>query len=426
MPIYINGYANTLDRERLMLQYYKSITSTLINDELFIHYAIDSFQSCFEPLPFWIWGGGEEGSICHKLLKESGFVVNGIIDNNTEKSILGFVPPKQFLFDCDCNLIFASTKSEKEMDAQFRGIQVNCRVHIYSYSELFTRLIRDFLFYEGNILKQKYNSIVKDNLFFFGNYKSWDDAIESAKRIKPDVGYSSDIVFESAKKEYERLRNRNSSQKVVNEDSEFFECISAILYVLQYLDKINLLDFGGALGKSYYKYKFMLDHKRINWNIVEQKEYVKYGNQNISGIVFWDDINKCLANEPINCVLLSNSLQYIDSPYNMLNEICKCEAEYIIIDKIPLLMKKPSTIVNQNIPSKYYSAIYPVWLLNADEFVNNLVGHSYEVIYMWKPSEFMEWVESPDGTEQPMYWGGCSIRVIRVRVKAVVEMEEII
>ena len=44
--------------------------------------------------------------------------------------------------------------------------------------------------------------------------------------------------------------------------------------------RLNVLDFGGALGSSYYQnLKFLEEVKQITWNIIEQEKFVECGKK---------------------------------------------------------------------------------------------------------------------------------------------------
>ena len=41
-------------------------------------------------------------------------------------------------------------------------------------------------------------------------------------------------------------------------------------------DKLNVLDFGGSFGTTYYQNRKFLKHiKKVEWNIIEQKKIVQ-------------------------------------------------------------------------------------------------------------------------------------------------------
>ena len=60
-----------------------------------------------------------------------------------------------------------------------------------------------------------------------------------------------------------------------------FLLLSGLLWIaVRNNGKLNVLDFGGSLGSSYFQNKFFLDNLTdVNWCIVEQPEFVRTGNE---------------------------------------------------------------------------------------------------------------------------------------------------
>lgn len=362
-----------------MLKYYGFMIEELIGSERFADFAESFFKRYFDGNPFWIWGGSKEGRICYDLITAAGFTVKGFIDNNADRMGDECVRPDMVVFEEPFNLIIASQKAEREIDAQLRGMNIK-NVSVYSYGEIMTHLVRAYLIGMGMLDDANTLQIdKKTNLYYWGDYASWDEAVNDAKNDGKIVGYSSDLIYDATIKNYEHISSYYSDNETIwFNGPDYYECLSAILYVLQKLDHVNLMDFGGSLGNLYYKYMKILDMTKIKWNIVEQDEYVEFGKNNIEGICFWKSVEECIANEKIDCILMSSSLQYLDSTEKWLDRILSCNARYLIIDRTPILRNTKSTIVNQNVPERIYSAVYPLWLLNRDTLINTLGSYSYE------------------------------------------------
>ena len=81
---------------------------------------------------------------------------------------------------------------------------------------------------------------------------------------------------------------------------------------------LNVLDFGGSLGSTYFQNRaFLSVLPGVRWNIVEQSRHVETGKAWFEDdrLRFYPDIADCLADTQPNVVLLSNVLQYLEHPY---------------------------------------------------------------------------------------------------------------
>ena len=99
---------------------------------------------------------------------------------------------------------------------------------------------------------------------------------------------------------------------------------------------LNVLDFGGALGSSYFQNrKFLVGLPRVSWNVVEQPHFVDAGRVYIQDetLRFYKDLDECLIQTSPNVIILSSVLQYIQNPFGLLQTLCSLGAETLIIDR---------------------------------------------------------------------------------------------
>lgn len=131
--------------------------------------------------------------------------------------------------------------------------------------------------------------------------------------------------------------------------------------------RLDVLDFGGALGSNYFQNKKLLDTlSDVRWNIVEQPHYVNAGKIHIQDgrLIFYDSIEQCLKYSQPNIVLLSSVLQYLSDPYDVLSRILKCNACVLLVDRTPFANHFKDMIVAQHVPSSIYDASYPMWVFH--------------------------------------------------------------
>lgn len=230
---------------------------------------------------------------------------------------------------------------------------------------------------------------------FVGDFSSWEEA------KKQCAGYDSGIILEKVKSAALKVR---SGEAVYERDSVLFDktqyswpLLSGLLWIASVSDnKLNLLDFGGALGTSYYQNRKFLKHlKELNWNIVEQEHFVRCGTE-----LFEDDhlkfhlrIEDCLQGKDIpNAFLLSGCLQYIEKPYELLKKIADLKFQYLLIDRTPFSADSTECIKVQKASPDVYDGSYPHWFFDRSKF-RNYVSGNYEVIEEFE--SLIDWSNYP-------------------------------
>lgn len=221
-----------------------------------------------------------------------------------------------------------------------------------------------------------------------GNYSSWNEA------QKKCPGYNSDIIFNKVKNALLKVK---TGEAIFERDSVLFEKVHYSFPLLSALTQValtnkstlNVLDFGGSLGSSYFQNRDLF--KELNWNIIEQEHFVTEGKKTFADahLNFYYTINECLKEQKVNLILLGSVLQYMEKPYELLAELTSKKIDYIIIDRTPVYINKTERITIQKVPKKIYEAQYPCWILNEEKLINNIASKGYELIFDSESSERM-------------------------------------
>jgi putative methyltransferase (TIGR04325 family) len=240
---------------------------------------------------------------------------------------------------------------------------------------MFSFFLRKIIIYNQKI--RILLSINKQNKIL-GKFKNFNSAIRSSKS-----SYKEENIFNKVK---------NSSLIVKNNifpyqrDSIFFEKIpyNKNLYrIFSILKKkyqtINVLDYGGSFGNVYNQVNSFFGQIYLNWNIIEQKHYVKFAKKNFQNknLKFFYDLNK--IRQKIHLILFSNSLQYLKEPYKTLSVLADRSFDYICIDSIPL-SGVPEYVSNEIPPNYIYNCSYPIWILNKKELVSFINEKNYILV----------------------------------------------
>ena len=239
-------------------------------------------------------------------------------------------------------------------------------------------------------MKQKIIQTLPSRLFvalkkwgWQGNFKSWQEA------ARKSVGYNADNILEKVKASLLKVKN---GEAVYERDSVLFdeieyswEVLSGLMWIAaQNKGELNIIDFGGSLGSTYYQNKSFLDKlQSVRWNIVEQPNFVEEGKRSFEDdhLRFHFSVDECIKNSEnhrIQCILFSSVLQYLEEPFSILEDIVQKRIEYIIIDRTGFTLNDKMRLTVQKVPSKIYNALYPCWFFSEKEILSFFEKNGYE------------------------------------------------
>lgn len=231
------------------------------------------------------------------------------------------------------------------------------------------------------IVADIYRRLRGSGIQFHGAYSSWNEAQQRAE------GYDAEAVLQ-------RVRQTTiavvKGEAVCERDGVLFHQAQYPLAVIAVLlraatengNRLTVLDFGGALGSTYYQCRdFLQQLKPLRWCIVEQPGFVACGRQQFQNeiIHFYSNVPECLAQERPQVVLLSGVLQYLADPVQVLDELSRGGAKYIVIDRTPVAVNGEQAIIVQTIPETIIRSSYPAWLFN-EQVLKRPLRERYEEI----------------------------------------------
>lgn len=144
--------------------------------------------------------------------------------------------------------------------------------------------------------------------------------------------------------------------------------------------RLNVLDFGGALGSGYFQNrKFLRTLKDVRWNVVEQPHFVEAGQKHIQDeqLRFYKTVEECLKENRPNLILLSSVLQYLERPYELLEKLGSLNASHIIVDRTPFVDSDEDRLTIQRVPKWIFPATLPAWLFSEKRFENAMERLGY-------------------------------------------------
>jgi putative methyltransferase (TIGR04325 family) len=215
-----------------------------------------------------------------------------------------------------------------------------------------------------------------------GDYPDWASAAAVAK------GYDAANILEIQRASMRRVRD---GQAVYERDSVvfdkieyFFPTLAALLLIASRNgNRLSVLDFGGALGSTYYQNRQLLSHlSALSWHVVEQPHFVSAGRAEFENeqLRFYPTIAESWAAQRPDVVLFSSVLQYLENPAEMLAEIAAAHPPYILVDRTPILDSGRERIVVQTVPPSIYPASYACRLF-APGAMEAVLAPDYDAVF---------------------------------------------
>ncbi len=242
----------------------------------------------------------------------------------------------------------------------------------------------------------------KHNGMWSGNFASWQKAIEKCS------GYDDEVIVEKCKSALLEIKN---GRAVYERDSVLFDqkqyswpLLAALQNAALVDARLSVLDFGGSLGSTYYQNReFLGPVEKLQWTIVEQRNFVDCGREHFADdrLKFHDTIEECRERYLPNVLLLSSVLQYLETPMDWIKKFLALRIKTIIIDRAALIAA-PKRLTVQNVSEDIYTASYPCWFFNEQEFLGAFLT-DYELL-----ADFSSFAD-PDRTSEDgkrMYWKG--------------------
>jgi len=226
------------------------------------------------------------------------------------------------------------------------------------------------------------------NIIWTGNYHSWDEA----KSLS--TGYNTKEIIDKVIKSISKVRNGEAAferDSVLFKEIEYsWPVLSGLMWVAALNNgELNVLDFGGSLGSTYYQNRYFLHHlKRVEWSIVEQAPFVEAGKAYFENerLKFYSTIESCIEDRSPNMILFSGVIQYLKEPYTFLNNIVSMDFKYILFDRTSFIKGDHERLTIQKVPDSIYRASYPCWFFNKNRFLE-IFASNYDLIAEFKCSD---------------------------------------
>lgn len=136
--------------------------------------------------------------------------------------------------------------------------------------------------------------------------------------------------------------------------------------------RLGLVDFGGALGSLYYKYKTVWDGiADVRWQVIEQPHYVAAGQREFADgrLTFHVQAEAAAVARTSDVLLLSSVLQYLEQPHENLDALLAHRFALVVLDRTPLITRGRDRLTVQQVPPAVGRASYPCWHFDRDRLL---------------------------------------------------------
>lgn len=201
-------------------------------------------------------------------------------------------------------------------------------------------------------------------------------------------GYELDNIV---KLEYLRTKKvkqeleQNHSTKLDATDLKGLVSVSAIAGKKQ----ITVIDLGGGCGRHFfYTRKYLSSDVHLKWYVVETPAMCNYGRQLANDeLQFRDNLIDTIKEAGhIDMIYASGVLQCVDRPWEFLEQITTCGADYIFFHRLALSLKNDVTVIHRyslswngtyQLPEGVEDRIvaYPFTFIRKDGFMQKLTQH---------------------------------------------------
>lgn len=220
------------------------------------------------------------------------------------------------------------------------------------------------------------SAILRRGVRFTGTYPSWQAAAQQGR------GYDQASILSRSAQAADAVRNGHAAFDrdgiTFPEPLYPYPLIAGILdAALRSNGTLSVIDFGGALGSTYYQCRKWLGAVRsIRWMVVEQDHYVDLGKERYETdeLKFERTIADCLAHQPTVAVF-SSVLQYLPEPEQVLGSVVAAGIPSVLIARTPVIDANETIITVQQVPDNIVASSYPARLSTQRDLLAPLEGY---------------------------------------------------
>jgi putative methyltransferase (TIGR04325 family) len=221
---------------------------------------------------------------------------------------------------------------------------------------------------------------------WYGNYPTWNKALEKTK------GYSNDSIH---------LTNLEATKRALNGEGKYvrdgviFEQSSYDFHILVFMfencffnndKRLNFIDFGGNYASFYLKNKYFIEKfSSIDYRVIELKELVERSDTVVRyfrGLSFHSSLSSALQGFEMgnSMLLMSGVLGYVENYQSVLSNVLQLGFAYIFVDRTLVVSSSRDRICVQRVLSSIVEkSSYPCRIFSEKTLLELFFSHNYHL-----------------------------------------------
>ncbi|HEY4832421.1 MAG TPA: methyltransferase, TIGR04325 family [Waddliaceae bacterium] len=220
---------------------------------------------------------------------------------------------------------------------------------------------------------------------YFGPRWGYSGDYSSIESIKDRTSWDDERIFNEFKNSLRLVKSGDAlferDGKPVRKpevDRLSFPLLSSLLYIAAAEKRLDVLDYGGGSGSTYWHYGKYIPTEKY-WTVSDQQHIIDYCKIFFieKDIKFIEEHDSIFA----DVFLISSVLHYLEKPYELLTKIDKeHKYKYILIARTTITNR--DRLTKQTVNPKIYPMRFPVWFLSRTKVPETF--SNYEVIFHWE------------------------------------------
>jgi putative methyltransferase (TIGR04325 family) len=232
--------------------------------------------------------------------------------------------------------------------------------------------------------KSDLNSISTPTPHYFSNWQTAECQCD---------GYATAPVLESIVKASKAVSQGDALYErdgvIYHQFDENKHLLSALKHIYAEKGQFQVLDYGGALGSFYRQHCWFLGNfNDFTWCVVDQNNFVETGKRLFENnkLKFEPTLVDAFLKHQPNIAVISNSLQRVERPFEVLDDLAKLDIPYLFIEQAPIIEATEDRITQSFFPAKKCKASYPSWVFSEVKFKEKL-GQYYRILDEFEANE---------------------------------------
>ena len=200
---------------------------------------------------------------------------------------------------------------------------------------------------------------------FQGDYPNWEAAARRGE------GYDAQAILAKSRETTQMARSGAAAEArdgvALSHAADRYPMLTGLLRAAALNEgRLRVLDFGGALGGTYFACRpFLKGLAEVRWDVVEQPNFAECGREFFADdvLAFFSSLDEAFAHRRPDVVIFSSVLQYLEDPHAVMCGVVRQGVRHVVIDRTPVVSGERDIVTLQEVPARILRSSYPARLL---------------------------------------------------------------